>query len=283
MKADPLHITSPQTALELLFTGIRLKNMPLVNQCTENLDFQLNKDNALTIFSHLSKYGSSPSNSRNNFEPSAPPIVENEEQRDAEWVHEILDKLRHNCLLEIDKNADFILKQKGILDLSYQDILSITERDTLEVSSELLVYSAVYRWAIEECRRRTLNPYLLNIKAVLRELSYTPRYGLMSKKEFGARTVDGEKGPIRSGILEERDWRKVLFYIKERTKNRPVEELPYKWSKRRMIGTEKPKHLSTRSATRASEHSVKDSRCEDKTRCDKFVINILTCWTAVFD
>lgn len=282
MKADPLQITSPQTALELLFTGIRLKNMPLVKQCTENLDFQLNKDNVLTIFSHLSTYSTAP-NSRNNFEPSAPPIVESEEQRDAEWVQEILDKLRHNCLLEIDKNADFILRQRAVLDLSYQDILSITERDTLEVSSELLVYSAVYRWAIDECRRRTLNPYLLNIKAVLRELSFTPRYGLMSKKEFATRTIDGEKGPIRSGILEERDWRKIMFYIKEKAKNRPVEELPYKWSKARTVGNEKPKNLSSRSATRAMERSHRESRCDDKTRCDKFVINLLTCWTAVFD
>lgn len=174
MKAGPLQITSLVTALELLLTGIRLKNMPLVNQCTENLDFQLDRNNVLTIFSYLSKY-ESPTSNANGFEPSAPPIVESDEQRDTDWVPEVLNRLRHNCLLEIDKNADFVLRQKEILNLSYPDILNIVERDTLEVTSELYVYSAIYRWAIAECHRRTLNPHLLNIKAVLRELCYTPR------------------------------------------------------------------------------------------------------------
>lgn len=282
MKADPLQIKSLVTALELLFTGIKLRNMPLVNQCTENLDLQLDKNNALTIFSYLSKY-ESPSCNINGFEPSAPPIVENEEQRDKDWVQEVLDRLRHNCLLEIDKNADFILKQKDILSLSYLDILTIVERDTLEVSSELLVYSAVYRWAIAECHRRTLQPHLLNIKAVLRDLCYAPRYGLMAKKEFSTRTVDGEKGPMRSGILEEKEWRMILFYIKERSKNRPVEQLAHKWSTPRIVGNEKPKNLSSRSAVRALEHLSRESHCETRTRCDRVVINLLTCWTAVFD
>lgn len=109
------------------------------------------------------------------------------------------------------------------------------------------------------------------------------RYGLMSKKEFMTRTVDGEKGPMRSGILEEREWRRILFFIKEKSKNRPVEELPFKWSSPRIIGNEKPKNLSSRSALRALEHLTKESHCDTRTRCDKFIINLLTCWTAVFD
>lgn len=285
MKADPLQITSPVTALELLSTGIRLKNMPLITQCTENLDFQLDKTNVLTIFSSLSKCESPVLEKPNDFEPSAPPIIENEEQCDSYWVHEMLERLRYNCLLEIDKNADYVLRQRQILNLSYADILAIVERDTLEVSSELFVYSAIYRWAITECHRRTLTTHLLNIKAVLRQLSYCPRYGLMSKKEFTARVVDGEKGPVRSGILEEHEWRKILFYIKEKSKSRPVEELPYKWSTSRIIGNDKPKNLSGRSATRAMAHVTREqeNRCDSKTRCDKFIINLLTCWTAVFD
>lgn len=285
MTADPLQITTPVTALELLSTAIRLKNMPLITQCTENLDSQLDKTNVLTIFSALSKYESQSMEEPNDFEPSAPPIIENEEQGDFYWVQEMLERLRYNCLLEIDKNADYVLKQRQMLTLSYPDILAIAERDTLEVSSELVVYSAIYRWAITECHRRTLATHLINIKAVLRQLSYCPRYGLMTKKEFTARVVDGEKGPVRSRILEEHEWRKILFYIKEKSKNRPVEELPYKWSTPRIIGKDKPRNLSARSATRAMAHTMREQEntCDSKTRCDKFIINLLTCWTAVFD
>lgn len=285
MTAEPLQITTPTTAAELLSTAVRLKNMPLITRCTENLDSQLDKTNVLTIYSLLSKIYSSLEEEPNDFEPSAPPIVENEDQCEYYWVQDMLEKLRHNCLLEIDKNADFVLKQRQMLNLSYADLLSILERDTLEVSSELVVYSAVYRWAVAECQRKTLAPQKANVKAIIRQLINCPRYGLLTKKEFTARVVDGEKGPIRSGLLEEQEWRKILFFIKEQSKNRPVEKLPYKWSTPRIVGKYNPKNLSQRSMARAMAYAVRDqeNRCDNKTRCDKFIINILTCWTAVFD
>ncbi|KAK4876945.1 hypothetical protein RN001_009451 [Aquatica leii] len=217
MKAGPLQIKSPLTGVELLLTAVRLQNMPLAKQCIENLDQQLDKSNVLLIISSLSKC-KMPSNTKSEFEPSAPPIIENEHQRGTDWVLELTDPLRHNCLLEIDKNADYILKQKEIFDLSYLDILSIVERNTLQVTDELLVYSAIYRWAIAECHRRTLNTHLLNIRAVLRQLSYMPRYGLMAKNKFMCRCVDNVKGPSRSGLLEEKEWRLIKFYIQEKSR-----------------------------------------------------------------
>lgn len=288
MKADPLQIRSPKTALELLSTAVRLQNMPLVKQCIENLDQQLDKNNLLMILSNLSNCKMVKTKRRDDFEPSAPPIVENEHQKDTDWVQELTNDLRHNLLLEIDKNADFILRQKELLDLSYPDLLTITERDTLQVSDEMLVYSAIYRWAIAECNRRTLNStHLLNIKAVLRQLTYSPRYGLIPKGKFMSRAVDGVKGPTKSGILEEREWRLIKFYVEEKSKKRPVEQLPYKWSTARIPGMDKPKILSSRSssplAATASIPGVGSSNCRTKTTCERCLINFLTCWTAVFD
>uniref|UniRef100_A0A1Y1NCK5 BACK domain-containing protein n=2 Tax=Photinus pyralis TaxID=7054 RepID=A0A1Y1NCK5_PHOPY len=285
MKADPLQIRSPKTAIELLSTGVRLQNMPLVKQCIENLDHQLDKTNVLMIYSSLSKC-KMPTSNKNDFEPSAPPIIENETQRDTDWVQELTDSLRHNCLLVIDKNADYILKQKEILELSYLDLINITERDTLQVTDEMLIYSVIHRWAIEECHRRTLNTHLLNLKAVLRQLSYTPRYGLMSKAKFMTRTVDNVKGPSRSGILEEKEWRLIKFYIEEKSKKRPVEELLHKWSRPRTIGNEKPKVLSRRSSSPHAGNTSSNTsttNCQSKTTCEKCLLNFLTCWTAIFD
>ncbi|RZC40253.1 BTB/POZ domain-containing protein 2, partial [Asbolus verrucosus] len=284
MKADQLQIEDPNLACKLLSTAVNLKNMPLAKQCIEILDRKLDKNNVLSIFSHLSQC-KMPCSNPNDFEPSAPPIVENENLRDKDWVQELTDNLRHNCLLEIDKNSDYILKQSEILNLSYSDLLAIITRDTLEVRSECLVYLTVLKWATKECHRRTLQPHLVNIKAVVRDLRYAPRYGLMSKREFCSRTIQGEKGPTRSNILEEQEWRKIQFYIKEKSKNRPVEELPSKMSQQRVIGTEKPKLLSSQSSIRAMDclEKNKNTRCNNSTTCDRFLLNFLTCWSAIFD
>lgn len=177
MRADPLRIDKPEVALELFSTAVKIQNVPLAKQCTEILNNHLNKHNALQILRHVSECRRETSKAPDPFdvEPSAPPIVECDNQMSEDWVQDLVDNLRNNCLLEIDKNADFVLKQKEILDLSYADILTVTTRDTLQVSNEVLVYSAVFRWSIEECKRRTLEPQKINLKAVLRQLVYAPR------------------------------------------------------------------------------------------------------------
>ncbi|KAL3275555.1 hypothetical protein HHI36_020311 [Cryptolaemus montrouzieri] len=279
MQADPLEISSPRLALDLLSTAVKLQNMPLVKQCIEIIDKQLDPTIVINVISRLSECSSQ---SKDNYEPSAPPIIESDNSKNIDWVEDLINNLRHNCLLEIDKYADYILKDPEFLKLSYNDVLQITTRDTLQVSSEAIIYTTIMKWAYAECHRRTLQTHLPNIKAVLRDLVYAPRYGLMTKKEFQARKIDGEKGPTRSGILEEKEWRRILFYIKEKTKNRPVEELPLRGSKPRNIGSEKPKLLSSKSARRASDCTTTDLNCST-TRCDRVFLNILTCWSAVFD
>ncbi|KAF5304009.1 hypothetical protein FQA39_LY01794 [Lamprigera yunnana] len=285
MTIAPLVIKSPVTGLELMYTGIRLQNMPLVKQCIQNLDALLNPSNVILIYSYLSKC-KVPSKNENHFEPSAPPFIESDHPHGTDWVQDLTDSLRHNCLLEIDKYADLILKQKEILDLSYLDILGITERDSLQVTDEMLVYSAVYRWAIAECRRLTVDVHPLYTKAVLRQLIFTPRYGLIAKSKFLCRCVDNVKGPSRSGLLEEKEWRLIKFYIQEISKKRPVAELPHKWSQPRIIGTEKPKILSSRSSSSLAGATTTfgtTTNCHAKTTCEKCLINFLSCWTAIFD
>ncbi|XP_074029688.1 BTB/POZ domain-containing protein axundead isoform X2 [Leptinotarsa decemlineata] len=173
MKADPLTIKEPKIALDLFSTAVKIQNEPLAKQCIDILNNHRNKKNVILILQHLCKCKDE-SHDPYDIQPSAPPMVENEDQRNQDWVQNLIDNLRNNCLLEIDKNADYVLKQKEILDLGYHDMLGITTRDTLEVSSEILVYSAIMRWCIEECKRRTLQTQKINLKAVLRDLAYAP-------------------------------------------------------------------------------------------------------------
>lgn len=258
--------------------------MPLVKQCVENLDQYLDKDNVLLVYSTLSKC-KMPTVKRDDSEPSAPPIIDNENQRGSDWVRQLLDNLRHNCLLVIDANADYVLKKKDVLDLTYNDLFAILDRDTLEVSNELKVYNAMYRWGLQECHRMTLSPH--HIKEVLRQLCYVPRYGLMSRKDFACRTSDELKGPMRSGILEEKEWRLIKFYLEEKSKKRDVEKLKLKMSQPRIIGNEKPVVLSSRSEKPPPARVPpvrKESGCSaNNSNCERFLINFLACWTAFFD
>ncbi|CAH1981693.1 unnamed protein product [Acanthoscelides obtectus] len=266
IKTDPLTIDKPAVALDLFSTAVHVKNAALAKQCIEILNNLLNKRDALLILNHLSKCRSDTTGDTCDLEPSAPPI---EEAPDEDWVHDLVDNLRNNCLLEIDKHADYVLKQKEFLELVYADVLSITTRDTLQVSSEIIVYSAIMRWCIEECRRRTLQTQKVNLKAVLRDLAYAPRYGLMSKKEFLCRTIDGVKGPDRSGVLDEAETERILEHIRKRGKNNPG-ELPFKGS-------------VPRRASNGKHWMLHSGMTSTKGTCDKFIINFLTCWTAVFD
>lgn len=90
----------------------------------------------------------------------------------------------------------------------------------------------------------------------------------MSKKDFQCRTVDGVKGPARSGILDDCEIERILKYLKK-GKNRcnGIDELPYKASQPRFFG----------------KNSSNNRHCSERSCCDKWLINFLTCWTAVFD
>lgn len=91
-------------------------------------------------------------------------------------MKERLNVLRQNAMLEIDKSGDHFLKQPEFSNLHYQDVLDIVTRDTLQVSSENVVYCAIMRWADAECQRKGLVTEDLNVKAVLNELIYATRY-----------------------------------------------------------------------------------------------------------
>lgn len=282
MKALPLEIKSYSTAIELLSTAIYLRNMPLVSKCVEFLDKFLDRDNVLSVYSFISRWNE-PNLKNEDFQPSAPPIVENVDQQRVEWLEEILNRLRYNCLLLIDKNADYILSKKEIFDLKNNELVDILKRDTLEISNEVIVYKIMYLWWAKECNRNTWEPQ--NIKYMPQEMRYVARYGLMSKKDFLSRKIDGVKGPTKSGILEEKEWRRIRFYIEEKSKGRPVESLSGKMSQPRIKSTVSPFILSSRTKKNStiSENTRKKSKSDQRPKCEKFLLNFLTCWTAVFD
>lgn len=96
----------------------------------------------------------------------------------------------------------------------------------------------------------------------------------MSKSDFLCRTIDGVKGPDRSGILTEGETEKILDHIKKVSKNQTGLELPFKGSRRRKKRVD---NATFNSGTSNCSSTLSTSAC------DKHIINFLTCWTAVFD
>lgn len=146
--------------------------------CVEVLIKKITKDNALNYFCKLKLKPHI--RQKLSYEPSAPPPIPKiceytKADRNDEWVADLEDNLRNICLLEIDKNADYVLKQKELMDLEYEDLLNITTRDTLEVSRELVVYSAIMRWGLERQRRKGSDGEEINLKNWLQDLIYAPR------------------------------------------------------------------------------------------------------------
>ncbi|CAG9857048.1 unnamed protein product [Phyllotreta striolata] len=256
-KPDPLQIDKPIVALQLLTTAIKLQDLQLAKQCVENLNNRLNETNVLLVLKHLSQYTDDPGTPADRFAPSAPPEGDH-------WARDLVDNLRNNCYQAIDGRADFVLAHKDVVELGYGDLLSIATRDTLEASSELLVYSAVMRWAVERSKRMSPEAQKVHLRAVLGDLVYAPRYGLMTKKEFLCRTVDGVKGPDRSGVLEESESERILGYIRKKG-----------------VGGELPRGAGV--PRKRPSRGRGELGCGRRSGCERFLINFLACWTAVFD
>lgn len=99
------------------------------------------------------------------------------------------------CLSVIDSNPERVLHQEHFEELSAQEVASLARRDTLNISSECILFSALDRWAAAECRRQGVEPLPVNKRVVLSDdICFSVRYLLMNDREFVS-------GPMASGIL----------------------------------------------------------------------------------
>ena len=77
----------------------------------------------------------------------------------------------------IDQNAEEILVQEQLEDVSSEELVALLSRDTFNVTGgELGIHEAVFRWAKRECRRNGLCEKQ-NIRAVVNDsVRFLPRY-----------------------------------------------------------------------------------------------------------
>lgn len=93
MMADPIHQNNPTVALNMLETALTNRNVPLAKHYIDILQDLIRKENALKTLLSVGKWvHASRANQHLNFEPSAPPLVENDDERNDNWVSNLMVK-----------------------------------------------------------------------------------------------------------------------------------------------------------------------------------------------
>lgn len=179
---EPTQLTTVCTARVTLNAAYKFLCPQLAERCARRLDEMLDAEVALEILRDLRFLCA-----RLPGAASAPPLPALESDAAARTLSHCAmwcDSLAHNTLLVIDDNADAALTHEKIEDLTYEDLALIVKRNTLRVSSELVLAEALARWSTAACKRtkRELTPS--NKRAALGELAYCPRYLLLQGEEL---------------------------------------------------------------------------------------------------
>ncbi|XP_014368876.2 BTB/POZ domain-containing protein 6 [Papilio machaon] len=179
---EPTQLNSVATARCSLDAAYKFLCPQLAERCARRLDEMLNASVALEILRDLRFMCA-----RLPGAASAPPLPSLTNDTAARLLAQCscwCDSLAHNALLVLDENADEALTDERLEELTYEDLALIVKRDTLRVSSELVLAEALSRWSTAACKRtkRELTPG--NKRAALGELAYCPRYLLLAGEEL---------------------------------------------------------------------------------------------------
>ncbi|EEB18556.1 bpb/poz domain containing protein, putative [Pediculus humanus corporis] len=288
-----VNIQSASTALNILYAAHKYLCSGLIQVCVKYLDENMNEKNVLEIYTHARLYAVR--DDKTAFEPSAPEAsTEIFNEQNGNSIPYWSEALVHNCLQYIDENADQVLVQEGIEDLSSENLKEIIKRDTLKIKSEYVVFLALDRWANRECKRRKLNLNLKNRRFVLNDLIYEIRFPFFTSDEFLL-------GPIQNGWLDQQELTIFSSLISNKCKNNNnnTGRIPENWKNhmkkicrkriynendsvtlsQRSCGIEtekvKEKNVKKRKIMKASTFDDNEKSC---TKCfPEFMVDILVC------
>nr|XP_031846156.1 uncharacterized protein LOC116432861 isoform X2 [Nomia melanderi] len=242
---EPINFQSVTTARATLDAAHQYLCPELAHSAVEYLKRNLNSNTVLEIYQGLSLYAShAPLRSPNS--PTAPPAPGDDAGEIVGISAEVCSRLLLGCLEVIDSNPDAVFSQEYFEELSAMEVEELACRDTLKLINESVLFNALDRWAVSECKRHGVEPSANNKRSTLSEnVWYSVRYPLMSDKEF-------IEVPMASGILTSEESAIILAKILGHTQNQDGEEF------RRSIGGP----LSRLSSTpRITDGAYKDKSC----------------------
>ncbi|XP_012525483.1 BTB/POZ domain-containing protein 6-B isoform X2 [Monomorium pharaonis] len=193
---EPVNFISVSTARATLDAAHQYLCPGLARLAVSYLEEHLTPSTVLEIYQGLGLYANdlregNPGLDRSPNSPSTPSPPGD----DAGQIAAVCTNLLLKCLSVIDSNPAKVLQQEHFEELSAEEVAQLARRDTLNISSECILFSALDRWAAAECRRRGVEPLPTNKRAVLSDdVCFSVRYLLMNDREFVS-------GPMASGIL----------------------------------------------------------------------------------
>ena len=155
----------PETVMATLYAAKKYSVPALERQCVDFLKSNLKPDNAFMLLTQARL-----------FDESA---------------------LGQLCLEMIDKHTADALAASGFLDIDYDTLQLVIQRDSLRIR-EVVLFNDVVRWAEAECQRQRLPSNPENQRAVLGKSLYLIRFPLMTVEEFAAEVA-------QSGLLSDRE------------------------------------------------------------------------------
>lgn len=205
---EPVNFISVSTARATLDAAHQYLCPGLARLAVSYLEKHLTPSTVLEIYQGLGLYANDlregdPAFDRSPNSPSAPPPPGD----DAGAIAAVCTDLLLKCLSVIDSNPARVLAQEHFEELSVQEIAQLARRDTLNLSSECILFFALDRWAAAECRRQAIVPLPVNKRAILTDdVCFSVRYLLMNDREFVG-------GPMASGILTNEECTHIVSKI----------------------------------------------------------------------
>lgn len=185
---EPINFQSVSTARATLDVAHQYLCPELARLAIKFLEANLNTSTVLEVFQGLSLYAE---NSNPPGAPTAPPAPGD----DVGEIAVSCTGLLSACMPVIDMDPSTILSQERFEELTSREVAALACRDTLRLTQEGLLFSALERWSAAECRRHGIEPTPRNKRTALAdEVWYSVRYPLMTDREF-------IEGPMASGIL----------------------------------------------------------------------------------
>ncbi|KYM79448.1 BTB/POZ domain-containing protein 6-B, partial [Atta colombica] len=193
---EPVNFISVSTARVTLDAAHQYLCPGLARLAVVYLEKHLTPSTVLEIYQGLGLYANELREGDSDFDRSSNlPSTPSPPGDDASIIAAMCTDLLLKCLTVIDSNPIKVLHQEYFEELSAQEVAQLAHRDTLNITSESILFNALDRWAAAECRRQGVEPLPVNKRAVLSDdVCFSVRYLLMNDREFVS-------GPMASGIL----------------------------------------------------------------------------------
>lgn len=264
-------------ALEILEITTRFNCSDLVIVCIKELDKSMDTTNVIGIFRALWYY-SAVSPAMDSLEKPKK-IKKKHLPATLKTPEEYMSALLTNCVQLIDMEAEKIFEQPEMLDLRFEELEMIVKRNALQIDTELILFEYLANWSRKECEKKKLDLTAENRRRVLGALCYTPRYLIMSARDF-------EKSCDRAELLDSVETKLVRDFIKgKKNSNLTAEqsELLGNFKKPRPLYAKLPIYLSSRSDPKNYSRKMRNYDNPDKGCCSNFTLNCISIFACLFD